>query len=85
MIDAVRQFFEDHAPTWDDRMPDDIQTILRTFAAPLADTFSTAQNILEIGTGTGAFVPAGRCTSSADCAGLFRPGDLSQQLSSLRQ
>lgn len=57
MIDAVRQFFENHAPTWDNRMPDDIQTILRTFAAPLAGTFSTATNILEIGTGTGAFVP----------------------------
>ena len=57
MIDAVRQFFEDRAPTWDDRMPDDIQTVLRTFAAPLAGTFGTAQTILEIGTGTGAFVP----------------------------
>jgi ubiquinone/menaquinone biosynthesis C-methylase UbiE len=57
MNDAVRQFFEDHAPTWDNRMPADIDAILRAFAAPLADAFDTAHTILEIGTGTGAFVP----------------------------
>lgn len=38
-------------------MPDNIEAILRTFAAPMASTFSKAHQILEIGTGTGAFVP----------------------------
>jgi demethylmenaquinone methyltransferase/2-methoxy-6-polyprenyl-1,4-benzoquinol methylase len=57
MINAVRQFFEDHAPTWDDRMPADIVAILQRFTAPTAGIFSTVHSILEIGTGTGAFVP----------------------------
>lgn len=57
MNDAIRQFFEDHAPTWDDRMPDDLHAVLRAFATPMAGTFNAAHSILEIGTGTGAFVP----------------------------
>jgi ubiquinone/menaquinone biosynthesis C-methylase UbiE len=57
MTASIRQFFEDHAPTWDDQVPADIGVILRTFAAPMARMFSSARNILEIGTGTGTFVP----------------------------
>ena len=57
MTDAIRQYFEAHAPTWDDRMPADIGTVLREFAAPLALVLSSARRILEIGTGTAAFVP----------------------------
>jgi demethylmenaquinone methyltransferase/2-methoxy-6-polyprenyl-1,4-benzoquinol methylase len=38
-------------------MPDNLTAILRGFAAPFAGDFAGAQTILEIGTGTGAFIP----------------------------
>ncbi|NWG16857.1 MAG: methyltransferase domain-containing protein [Chloroflexi bacterium] len=54
---AIQRFFEAHAPDWDAQMPENIGAVLRRFAAPLAGEFQSAHAILEIGTGTGAFIP----------------------------
>lgn len=57
MTAETRRYFEDRAPAWDDRMPPDLESELITFAAPFADQWHAAQAILEIGTGTGNFIP----------------------------
>ncbi len=63
MTNAIRDYFEGRAPTWDDGMPDHLAETLRQMVAPFAGVFSTAQAVLEIGTGTGALIP-----HLADCA-----------------
>jgi ubiquinone/menaquinone biosynthesis C-methylase UbiE len=57
MSDTIRLFFETRAAHWDERMPDHIGAVLRQFAAPLIPRFRAARTILEIGTGTGMFIP----------------------------
>ena len=57
MTSAIRDYFEDRAPTWNSMMPDHLDEALRRMVAPFADTFSAAQAVLEIGTGTGALIP----------------------------
>lgn len=54
---AVQRYFEDHAETWDARMPPHYSALLRQFMRPYAVHFMTARMILEVGTGTGALVP----------------------------
>lgn len=57
MQGTVQRYFEDHADTWDARMPPQYSALLREFMRPYAVHFATARTILEIGTGTGALVP----------------------------
>ncbi len=61
MTDLTRSYFESAAPTWDARMPDHLTDVLRQFTAHLRDNyaadFANARALLEIGTGTGAFIP----------------------------
>jgi len=57
MNHSKQRYFEDHAATWDTRMPPNYSAILENFARPFSAEFQTASSILEIGTGTGAFIP----------------------------
>ena len=57
MPNLVQRYFEDNAPNWDQRMPPNYSAILQDFARPFAAEFHAASTILEIGTGTGAFIP----------------------------
>ncbi len=57
MPNLVQRYFEDNAATWDMRMPPNYSAILQDFARPFAAEFQAASTILEIGTGTGAFIP----------------------------
>ncbi|MBI1277731.1 MAG: methyltransferase domain-containing protein [Anaerolineaceae bacterium] len=50
-------YFEESAATWDARMPPNYGAILLDFARPFVAEFQVASTILEIGTGTGAFIP----------------------------
>jgi ubiquinone/menaquinone biosynthesis C-methylase UbiE len=57
MPNPTQRYFEDHAATWDTRMPPHYSAILENFARPFADEWQAARTILEIGTGTGALIP----------------------------
>lgn len=57
MPNPTQRYFEDHAATWDTRMPPNYSAILETFARPFAAELQAARTILEIGTGTGALIP----------------------------
>jgi CsoR family transcriptional regulator, copper-sensing transcriptional repressor len=57
MPNLVQRYFEENAPNWDQRMPPNYSAILQDFARPFAAEFQAASTILEIGTGTGAFIP----------------------------
>jgi ubiquinone/menaquinone biosynthesis C-methylase UbiE len=57
MTSAIRDYFEDRAPTWNSMMPDHLDEALRRMVAPFAGTFRAARAVLEIGTGTGALIP----------------------------
>jgi demethylmenaquinone methyltransferase/2-methoxy-6-polyprenyl-1,4-benzoquinol methylase len=57
MDSAIQDYFEAHAPEWDKRMPADYGALLYDFALPFADDFRAAESMIEIGTGTGAFIP----------------------------
>jgi ubiquinone/menaquinone biosynthesis C-methylase UbiE len=58
MAQTIRDYFEQRAAGWDAMMPPDFVERLRAFAAPLAEHIRTDGALLEIGTGTGAFLPA---------------------------
>lgn len=57
MTNAIRDYFESRAPTWNHMMPDHLDEALRQMVAPFAEAFSRARSVLEIGTGTGALIP----------------------------
>ena len=57
MTSAIRDYFEDRAPTWNSMMPDHLDETLRRMVAPFVDAFRAARAVLEIGTGTGALIP----------------------------
>lgn len=57
MTNPIQRYFEDHAATWDTRMPPNYSAILENFARPFAAEWQAARTILEIGTGTGALIP----------------------------
>ncbi len=57
MDNAIQHYFEAHAPEWDKRMPADYSALLYDFALPFAADFRAAGSMVEIGTGTGAFIP----------------------------
>lgn len=58
MNTAIRRYFEEHAPDWDERMPPHYDDVLFDFAKSFAADFRAAARIAEIGTGTGALIPA---------------------------
>jgi ubiquinone/menaquinone biosynthesis C-methylase UbiE len=53
----LRAFFEDLAERWDTQQSPDRQDVLRRLLAPFAAELSSAQAILEVGSGTGALIP----------------------------
>ncbi len=57
MTNAIRDYFESRAPTWNEGMPDHLDEALRQMIAPFAGIIGSAQAVLEIGTGTGALIP----------------------------
>jgi ubiquinone/menaquinone biosynthesis C-methylase UbiE len=57
MTNAIRDYFESRAPTWNSMMPDHLDETLRRMVTPFAETFRAARVLLEIGTGTGALIP----------------------------
>ncbi len=57
MTNAIRDYFESCAFTWNSMMPDYLDEALRRMVAPFAGTFRAARWVLEIGTGTGALIP----------------------------
>jgi ubiquinone/menaquinone biosynthesis C-methylase UbiE len=57
MTNALRDYFESRALTWNSMMPDHLDEALRRTVTPFAETFSVARAVLEIGTGTGALIP----------------------------
>lgn len=57
MTNAIRDYFESRAPTWNNMMPDHLDEALRRMVAPFAGAFGAAHALLEIGTGTGALIP----------------------------
>ncbi len=57
MDSAIQAYFEIHARGWDERMPPNYGALLYDFALPFANDFRAAASIVEIGTGTGAFIP----------------------------
>lgn len=63
--DLIQRYFEDNAAAWDKRMPPNYSTILQYFAQSFAAEFQAANTILEIGTGTGAFLPVLRSLAPA--------------------
>ncbi len=56
-MDALRAFFEDLAPRWDAQQPDNREAVLLALLAPFAELLQPAQNLLEVGTGTGPLIP----------------------------
>ena len=57
MTNAIRDYFELRAPTWDSMMPAMLDEALRQLLVPFAHEFGTAHSILEVGSGTGALIP----------------------------
>ncbi len=57
MINAIRDYFESRAPTWNSMMPDHLDEALRRMVTPFTEALSAARAVLEIGTGTGALIP----------------------------
>jgi ubiquinone/menaquinone biosynthesis C-methylase UbiE len=56
-MNAIRDYFESRAPTWNNIMPVHLDEALRQMMAPFAEIFGAARALLEIGTGTGALIP----------------------------
>lgn len=56
-LSATQRYFEMHAESWEQRLPADFADRLMRFGGHVAARWQQAQNVLEIGTGTGAFVP----------------------------
>ncbi len=57
MTNAIRDYFESRAPTWDGMMPDRLDESLRRMLARVDGSVAAAGTLLEIGTGTGALIP----------------------------
>jgi ubiquinone/menaquinone biosynthesis C-methylase UbiE len=57
MTNAIREYFESRARTWNSMMPDHLDEALRRMVASFAGDFGAAHALLEIGTGTGALIP----------------------------
>lgn len=57
-MSSLRAYFDQRAPTWDANQPPDRDERLRALLAPFAGDLAAARAILEIGTGTGALIPA---------------------------
>lgn len=54
---AARRYFDEHAATWDQRMPADYAAQLQAMMRPFAAEVQDAHIIVEIGTGTGPLIP----------------------------
>jgi ubiquinone/menaquinone biosynthesis C-methylase UbiE len=57
MTNAIRNYFESRAPTWNSMMPNHLDEALHRMIAPFAEVFGATRALLEIGTGTGALIP----------------------------
>lgn len=56
-MDNRQVFFQERATHWDAKAPSDLDERLRSFLRPWSALLDAADDILEIGTGTGALVP----------------------------
>ncbi len=56
-LESLRLFFEDLAQDWDASQPSNREEILNNLIEPFDDLLLTSETLLEVGTGTGAFIP----------------------------
>lgn len=56
-MNTLRAYFEDLAGRWDGFQPPNRGESLRRLLAPFAPRLAASESILEVGTGTGAFIP----------------------------